>query len=77
MKKNIILCFLLISINTLIAQTPKFKWGPIQVEKKTILATLNSSDPNFQSMLPVKKACSCQQPNSQRSYRTLHIECYR
>ncbi len=35
MKKNILICALLIAFNTLFAQTPKFKWGPVQ-ERKSI-----------------------------------------
>jgi hypothetical protein len=35
MKKHLLTCFLLIAVNTLIAQRPKFKWGPIQESKNT------------------------------------------
>ncbi len=35
MKKYLFICFLLISVNTLISQTPKFKWGPLQESKHT------------------------------------------
>ena len=35
MKKHLLICYLLISVNTLMAQTPKFKWGPLQESKST------------------------------------------